>query len=81
MLSRRPSTFSVTAFAVSLRDASNSVSSLSTGSCPPKYFSIMPAVLETRFPRSLARSELILWIRASFVKFPSCPKAISLRRK
>ena len=59
MLSIFSSTLGTVAAAIALRSASKAVSVLSAGSLPPKYFSIMPTVLETRLPKSFAKSELM----------------------
>ena len=48
---------------------------------PPKYFSIMATVRETRLPRSLARSALMRVSMALRVNSPSEPKGISRMRK
>ena len=53
------STFSVVDRATAFRSSSKAVAVRSAGSVPPKYLSIIPTVLETRLPRSFARSELI----------------------
>ena len=51
------------------------------GRVPPKYFSIIATLRESRLPRSLARSALIRLISASLEKIPSLPNGISRRRK
>ena len=63
-------------------------SSPSTGSAtgvlvtvPPKYFSHMATVRDSRLPRSLARSVLMRLMSASLVKAPSLPKGTSRSRK
>ena len=53
----------------------------SLGSVPPKYLSTIEVVLETKFPRSFARSKLILFIRDLLLYMPSWPKENSLKRK
>ena len=52
------------------------------GSLPPKYFPAMAVVRETRLPRSLARSVLMVWISSSLEKLPSEPKGnVRIRKK
>ena len=48
--------------AIALRFASNSPSSRSVGNVPSKYFTAIATVLETRLPKSLARSEFMRFI-------------------
>ena len=62
--------------------SSSSISALFEGAgiIPSKYFSTIATVLETKFPKSLAKSEFIFLINISLLKDPSEPKGISLNR-
>ena len=71
--------FSLKDVAILISSSSTGALSLSVGSVPPKYFSTIATVLETRFPRSFARSELILLIIISLENELSAPSAISLK--
>ena len=56
-LSMLASTFEAAPIAMAFRSSSSgSVASVSAGTVPPLYFSIMETVRETRLPRSFARS-------------------------
>ena len=59
---------------VSAAFRSSSVAPHPAGSTPPKYLPTMAVVRETRLPRSLARSVLMVWISSSLEKLPSEPK-------
>ena len=75
------STLSAHVVASSFSSASGPSSFPAAGMMPPQYLSIIETVLETRFPRSFARSKFILLSITSLVKIPSCPNVYSLRRK
>ena len=72
--SRRPETREI-------RLSSNSPAARSAGRVPPKYFSTIAVVRETRFPRSFARSMLMVLIRSSLEKLPSEPNGNVRSRK
>ena len=72
--SRRPESMEMSA-------SSASPASRASGSVPPKYFSAIAVVRETRLPRSLARSMLIVLISSSLEKLPSEPKGNVRSRK
>ena len=80
-LSIASSHFCRSARPISSRGASSGPASCSCGMWPPKYFCTIAVVRESRLPRSLARSELMRWINASFVNRPSLPNGISRSRK
>ena len=61
--------------------SSSGPASRSAGSVPPKYFSTIAVVRETRLPRSLARSTLIVLISSSLEKLPSEPNGNERSRK
>ena len=73
------STFARRAVAMEISSSSIGSDFLSAGRVPPKYFSTIATVLETRLPRSFARSELILFIIISLENELSAPRAISRR--
>ena len=51
------------------------------GTTPPKYLWAIATTREKRFPRSLARSELMRCTSAASLKLESSPKLISRMRK
>ena len=59
----------------------NSALSSFAGILPPKYLICIETVLDTRLPRSFARSAFIRLMSASCVNCPSEPKGTSLKRK
>ena len=74
-------TLSAASRAIFSKSASNSSLLAAAGITPPQYFSIIETVLETRFPKSFAKSQFIRFNIISFVNIPSCPNVYSLRRK
>src|SRR5690554_633234 len=81
-LSMYSSTFTATSTAWFFSELSKSSSSLVGGAIIPSlYFSTIETVLETRLPKSFARSEFNLWRNFSLENDPSCPKENSLNRK
>ena len=81
MASMLASTRDFVSEASSARLSSKSPAACASGSFPPKYLPTMEEVLESRFPRSFARSEFMRLISASLVKTPSAPKGTSRSRK
>ncbi len=75
------STLDAAAKTISLSSLSGPSSFPAGGTIPSLYFSIIDTVLLTRFPRSFARSEFILFNITSLVKTPSWPKVYSLSKK
>ena len=81
--------FSICSSYLSRREDTMAISSASfsssavctTGRRSPKYFCAMATVRETRLPRSLARSTLMVLISASLEKLPSEPKGKERSRK
>ena len=61
--------------------SSRGVAAPQAGSTPPKYLLSMAVERFRRFPRSLARSELIRFTSAAWEKSPSSPKGTSRKRK
>ena len=68
----------ITSFDKAINSLSNSVvGSTNFGITPPQYLLIIEIVLFNRFPKSFDKSELILSIKLSGVKIPSCPNGTS----
>ena len=66
---------------ISTSSSSMGSASRPVGRLPPKYFSTMAVVRDTRLPRSLARSVLMVLISSSLEKLPSEPKGKVRSRK
>ena len=67
--------------ASSLSSSSRASASRSVGRVPPKYFSTIAVVRETRLPKSFARSVFMVEMSSSLEKLPSEPKGKVRRRK
>ena len=73
--------FSGRARSMTLSSSSIGSALRAAGRTPPKYFSTIAVVRDTRLPRSLARSVLIVEISSSLEKLPSEPKGKVRSRK